>query len=223
MRSRSVIAAAALFSALLAGDALAHSGSFAAPAESGFDAVVEFSKFGVKHIVLGYDHILFLLGLALLCTGLRDVLGLAALFAVSYSLTLIGGTLAGIAVPGDLIDAIIAASVGFVGAQVAFGSPGRRLGRDPRPAAFVFGLAHGLGLSSLVQELRLPGDDLLPSVIGFNLGVEAGQLAVLGLFLAVLMAVRAFPFPAYQRIPAGCALISASAVFVSFLVLGISL
>lgn len=211
--------------ALGAEQGFAHAGSQIVPPEdlSTLGALVEFSKYGVKHILLGYDHLLFLFGLAVLSTGWRDVAAIAGLFALSYSTTLTGGTMIGLAVPGDLIDAVIAVSVGYVGVQIAFGTPGRRPSRDPRPAALVFGLAHGLGLSSLLQDLRLPGDDLLPSVIGFNIGVELGQLAALGAFIGLLAALRAFPFPARERIPAGFALVSAAAVLLSFVVLGVSL
>jgi hydrogenase/urease accessory protein HupE len=233
MRRTGTLALACLIALAAAPAALAHSDPIVVPqGETGAGLALEFGKYGAKHIVLGYDHVLFLLGLAVLCTRLRDVATLAALFFASYSATLIGATVAGVAVPGDLVDGVIALSVAFVGAQIAFGTDsgeagdgakGARLGRDPRPAALVFGLAHGLGLSSLLQELRLPGDDLLPSVLGFNAGVEVGQVAVLLVFVLALRALRAFPFPARQRVPAGFALISAATVFLSFLVTGVSL
>ena len=209
--------------ALAAAPALAHSGAAIEPTGdlSGWAAAVEFAKYGAKHILLGFDHLLFLCGLALLTRRLRDLAAIAGLFALSYSATLIAGTLLGVAVPGELIDAVIAISVGYVGAQVAFGRARQWPGRDPRGPAFAFGLAHGLGLSSLLQELRLPGDELLPSVLGFNAGVELGQLAVILGFLALLAAFRAFPFPARQQIPAGCALISVSVALLAFLGLGV--
>ena len=204
--------------------ALAHTGPIQAPgSQRGLALALDFSRYGAKHILLGYDHILFLLGLAVLCSGLRDVARLAGLFAVAYSTTLIGGTALGVAVPGDLIDAVIALSVAFVGAQIAFGGSHRWLGTDPRGPAFAFGLAHGLGLSSLLQDLRLPGDQLWPSVLGFNLGVEVGQVAVLLAFVGILSAIRAFPLPERQRIPAGCALLAAAAAFLTFLATGVSL
>jgi hydrogenase/urease accessory protein HupE len=205
-------------------EALAHAGIQLAPADdlSAWGAVWEFSKYGAKHILLGYDHLLFLLGLAVLATGLRDVVAIAGYFALSYSTTLIGGTLLGIEVPGAVVEPLIAISVGYVGLQIAFGRLGHWLSRDPRPVALGFGLAHGFGLSSLLQELRLPGDDLLPSVIGFNVGVELGQIAVLLAFMGLLAAARAYPFPARERIPAGFALVSASAVLLAFATLDIS-
>lgn len=209
----------------LAGPALAHSGAPLDPdvEQAGFPLALDFSLYGAKHILLGYDHLLFLAGLALLTTRRRDVLAIAGLFALAYSSTLIGGTLMEVRVPGDIVDAVIALSVGFVGCQIAFGGAVRWLTRDPRGPAFVFGLAHGLGLSSLLQDLRLPGDDLLPSVLGFNLGVELGQLAALAVFIGALAALRAFPFPARERIPAGFALMSASLALCVFLVSGVSL
>jgi hydrogenase/urease accessory protein HupE len=207
--------------------AAAHTGTpITVPPEelSPWEAGVEFSKYGVKHILLGYDHLLFLAGLSLLSTGLRDVAAIIGLFALSYSSTLIGGTLLGLAVPGDLVDAVIAISVGYVGAQIAFGAEGRWwLSRNPRAPALVFGLAHGLGLSSLLQELQLPGDDVLPSVLGFNVGVEVGQIAAIAAFIAALRVARAFPFPRREWIPAGCALASTASVLLAFVGLGLDL
>lgn len=190
---------------------------------SAWEAGWLFSGYGLKHILLGYDHLLFLAGLALVSRRARDVIGVIGVFAIAYSSTLIGGTLAGVSLAGDLIDAVIALSVGFVGAQIAFGKTGGLLGLDPRWPALSFGLAHGLGLSALLQELRLPEDDLLPSILGFNAGVELGQIAVLAGFIALLRAIKAFPFPARQRIPAGFALMSASSFLLAFVVLGVSL
>lgn len=221
-----VALAAIAGTALAAPDVLAHSGSrIAVPPEnlSTLGTVWEFSKYGVKHILLGYDHLLFLIGLSVLSANLRDVVAIVALFAFSYSTTLIGGTLLGVEVPGDLIDAIIAISVGYVGVQIAFGREGGWPSRNPRGPALVFGLAHGLGLSSLLQELQLPGNDVLPSVLGFNVGVEMGQIAVILALVAVLSAAGAFPFPPRERIPAGCALVSAATVLLVFVLTGVSL
>ena len=218
------VAVAFGLSAVCVDAALAHSGSAISPSDStGLALAGEFAGYGVKHILLGYDHLLFLAGLALLTTRMRHLLGVAGLFAVAYSATLVGGTVAGLSVPGDVIDAVIALSVGFVGAQIAFAGSSRWLPPDPRLAALVFGLAHGLGLSTLLQELRLDSDALLPSVVGFNVGVEAGQVGALALFVAMLLAARAFPFPARQRIPAGFALASASATLLVLLVAGVDL
>lgn len=207
----------------MSGLPLAHSGASIEPVGdlSGWQAALEFIGYGAEHIVFGYDHLLFLCGLALLTRGGRDLAAIVGLFAISYSTTLLGATLLGLAIPETLVDAVISASVGYVGAQVAFGKPGGRLGRDPRLPAFVFGLVHGLGLSTLLQELRLPGDELVPSILGFNVGVELGQIAVILAFVGLLALARAFPFPLREQLPAGCALISISATLLAFLGLGV--
>lgn len=209
--------------AIAANDALAHSGqTVTAPsADLSFgEAGLEFGRYGFKHILLGYDHLLFLAGLVLLCSGLRDVARIIGLFAVSYSAALLGSAAVGLALPGEPIDAVIALSVAYVGAQIAFGSPAGWLSRDPGPPAFAFGVAHGLGLSSLLQELRLRGDDLIPSALGFNVGVELGQIAAIAAFVGVLVVARAFPLPARHRIPAGLAFASGAAVLLAYVVLG---
>ena len=178
------------------------------------ELAVDFALYGAEHIAFGYDHLLFLAGITLLSARVRDIAWVVLLFAVAYSSTLVGGALLGIAAPAAVIDTIIGISVGYVGAQLAFGGRVPGLNRDPRGPALVFGLAHGLGLSSLLQDLQLPGDTLLPSALGFNVGVELGQLTVIGILLGGLALFGALPIPARQRIPAGCALISASAVLV---------
>ncbi len=220
-----VVLPAAVIALVAAPVALAHSGAPIGPSEdaSALQAAIDFSRYGIEHILLGYDHLLFLGGLALISTQLRDVVAVVGLFAISYSATLIGGTLLGIVVPGLLIDGVIALSVGFVGLQIAFGSAEGRLPDDPRWPAFCFGLAHGLGLSALLQELRLPGDELLPSIMGFNVGVELGQILAIAAFIGLLALLRAFPFPVRERIPAGFALMSAATVLLAFLVLGVGL
>jgi len=221
-----LLGASAVIFTSIAESAVAHTGGpIQVPTEdlSAWESGVEFLEFGAEHILLGFDHLLFLAGLAVLSRTLRDLIAILGIFAVSYSAFLIGGTLAGLSVPGDLIDAVIAISVGFVGVQIAFGDRYERLPSGPRWPAAVFGIAHGLGLSSLIQELRLPGDDLLPSVIGFNVGVELGQLVAIGAFAAGLYALRAFPFPRRERIPAGFALISAATVLLAFVAFGVGL
>lgn len=198
---------------ILAHSVLAHAGRpIAVPSNelSGFEIAVEFSRYGAEHIALGFDHLLFLAGLSILSVRVRDVVAVVVLFAISYSSTLIGGALLGLTAPAVVIDSIIAISVGFVGAQIAVGGRWPWLTRDPRGPALVFGLAHGLGLSTLLQDLQLPGDQLLPSAVGFNIGVELGQVAVIVLLLGLLALLHRLPLPSHDRVPAGCALISAS-------------
>ncbi|MFA9216370.1 MAG: HupE/UreJ family protein [Sphingomonadaceae bacterium] len=148
-------------------------------------AFVPYLYLGAKHMVTGYDHLLFLAGVIFFLYRLKDVALYVTLFAVGHSTTLLLGVLAGIHANAYAVDAIIGLSVVYK----AFENIGgwRRLGLniDTRAAVLLFGLAHGFGLSTKLQELTLARDGLLVNMIGFNLGVELGQFAALGLMLLV--------------------------------------
>ncbi|HWK53969.1 MAG TPA: HupE/UreJ family protein [Hyphomicrobiales bacterium] len=138
---------------------------------------------GAKHMFTGYDHLLFLAGVIFFLYRLRDVALYVSLFAVGHSLTLLLGVLGGIRADAYLVDALI----GFSVVYKAFDNIGgfERLGWriDNRAAVFVFGLAHGFGLSTKLQDLSLSQDGLIPNMLAFNVGVELGQLAALALIL----------------------------------------
>jgi hypothetical protein len=142
---------------------------------------------GAKHMVTGYDHLLFLVGVIFYLKRLTAVAIFASLFALGHTITLISGVLLGLDVNAYLVDAIIGLSVAYKGFDnlsgfdTLFGeSPNERL------AVFIFGLFHGLGLATKLQDLGLHEDGLLANLISFNLGVELGQLAALIVFVLVL-------------------------------------
>jgi len=142
---------------------------------------------GAKHMVTGYDHLLFLVGVIFYLKRLSAVAIFASLFALGHTITLIGGVLLGLDVNAYLVDAIIGLSVAYKGFdnlngfETLFGeSPNERL------AVFIFGLFHGLGLATKLQDLGLAEDGLLVNLVSFNLGVELGQLAALIVFVVVL-------------------------------------
>lgn len=142
---------------------------------------------GAKHMVTGYDHLLFLVGVIFYLKRLGAVAIFASLFALGHTITLISGVLLGLDVNAYLVDAIIGLSVAYKGFdnlngfETLFGeSPNERL------AVFIFGLFHGLGLATKLQDLGLHEDGLLANLISFNLGVELGQLAALVVFVLVL-------------------------------------
>jgi hypothetical protein len=147
-------------------------------------AVFPFMYLGAKHMVTGYDHLLFLAGVIFFLNRPLDVIKYVTLFAVGHSLTLIVGVLADIRANAYLIDAIIAVSVIYKALE-NMGAL-ERLGRW-RPATqkvvFVFGLFHGFGLATSLQELSLSSDGLLINLLSFNVGVELGQLAALSVML----------------------------------------
>lgn len=147
-------------------------------------AIGPFMYLGAKHMVTGYDHLLFLAGVVFFLSRPMQVVQYVSLFAIGHSMTLLIGVLADISVNAYLIDAIIALSVVYKALENmgAFNSLGRWR-PDTRWAVFIFGLFHGLGLSASLQELNLHPDGLLINLISFNVGVELGQLTALTMIL----------------------------------------
>ena len=145
-----------------------------------------FLYLGAKHMVTGYDHLLFLLGVIFFLYRLKDVLLYVTLFSLGHSTTLIIGVLFDLGVSSYLVDMVIGLSVSYK----AFDNLGgfRKLGVeiDNRIAVGGFGLIHGLGLATKLQALGLNQDGLLPNLIAFNIGVEIGQLIALSLILVVM-------------------------------------
>jgi hypothetical protein len=145
--------------------------------------IVPYMYLGAKHMVTGYDHLLFLAGVIFFLYRLKDVALYVTLFAVGHSTTLLLGVLAGIRADAYIVDAIIGLSVVYKAFENLGGF--RRLGLniDTRAAVLLFGLAHGFGLSTKLQDLSLSADGLVPNMIAFNVGVELGQFAALALIL----------------------------------------
>jgi len=138
---------------------------------------------GAKHMVTGYDHLLFLAGVIFFLYRLKDIALYATLFAVGHSTTLLLGVLSGLHVNAYLVDAIIGLSVVYkalenIGALRRWG-----VTVDSRAAVLVFGLVHGFGLSTKLQDLALSRDGLVGNMIAFNIGVELGQIVSLTLML----------------------------------------
>ena len=167
---------------LVAGPALAHDVSEAdRAAVQGIEgpAFVPFLYLGAKHMVTGYDHILFLIGVVFYLFRLRDVVIYVSMFTIGHSLTLMGGVLLGTGANPYLIDAIIGLSVAYKAVENLGGFRRIGLSIDTRLAVLVFGLFHGMGLATKLQDLAISDNGLLTNLIGFNLGVEVGQVLVL--------------------------------------------
>ena len=139
---------------------------------------------GAKHMVTGYDHLLFLVGVIFFLYKMREVALYVSLFAVGHSLTMIAGVLWNIQVNPYLIDAIIGFSVVYK-ALDNLGWWEKWLGKAPdtRIATLMFGLLHGFGLATKIQEFGIPEDGRLINLLAFNVGVEAGQILALGAIL----------------------------------------
>jgi hypothetical protein len=144
-----------------------------------------FIYLGAKHMVTGYDHLLFLFGVIFFLYRLKDVATYVTLFAVGHSITLLYAVMSGTHVNPFIIDAIIGLSVVYK-ALDNLGAFTRVLGFQPntRLAVWIFGLFHGLGLGTKLQDFSLSADGLVPNILAFNVGVELGQ--VLGLCVILI-------------------------------------
>jgi HupE / UreJ protein len=142
-----------------------------------------FAYLGAKHMVTGYDHLAFLAGVIFLLYRLRDVAVYASLFALGHSMTLLGAVLLGFRANPFMVDAIIGLSVVYKGFENIGGFQRWRWRIDPRAAVLGFGLVHGLGLATKLQELQLSREGLATNLVAFNLGVELGQLAALSIMV----------------------------------------
>jgi hypothetical protein len=164
-----------------------------------------FVYLGAKHMVTGYDHLLFLVGVIFFLYRLREVALYVSLFAIGHSTTLIVGVLAGTNVNPHAVDAVIGLSVAYKGLD-NLGLFERRLGFQPdtRAAVLLFGLVHGFGLATKLQALSISPDGLVPNLIAFNVGVEAGQfLALAAILVAMGYWRRSDSFGAYARVANG--------------------
>lgn len=198
----SLAALAVLVSLLLAGAALAHN---VTEGDAGYvQEVTGFRPFaflylGAKHMVTGYDHLLFLAGVIFFLYRGRDIATYVSLFAVGHSVTMIAGVWWSISINAYIIDAIIAFSVVYkaldnLGAfRLWFG-----VQPDTKAATLIFGLLHGFGLATKIQDYEISPDGLLGNLIAFNLGVEIGQLMALALILLAMRQWRARPAFARQ-------------------------
>jgi len=150
-------------------------------------AVGPFMYLGAKHMVTGYDHLLFLVGVIFFLYRAKDIALYVSLFTIGHSVTLLAGVLGGLQVNAYVIDAIIGLSVVYKGFENVDGFK-RFFGFeiDTRAAVLVFGLFHGLGLATKLQEFTLAQDGLVANIMSFNVGVEIGQmLALTGVFIAL--------------------------------------
>jgi hypothetical protein len=147
--------------------------------------IIPFMYLGAKHMFTGYDHLLFLAGVIFFLYRMKDVALYVTLFAAGHSITLLAGILGGIRADAYIVDAIIGLSVVYKAFENMGGFQRLGINIDTRAAVFIFGLAHGFGLSTKLQDLSLSEQGLVGNMIGFNIGVELGQLGALALILLV--------------------------------------
>jgi HupE / UreJ protein len=149
---------------------------------------------GAKHMVTGYDHLAFLVGVIFFLYRMKDIVQYVSLFTIGHSVTLLAGVLGGIHANPYLIDAIIGSSVVYKAFDNLNGFK-RFFGVQPntRAAVLVFGLFHGLGLATKLQDFSLSPNGLVANIVSFNVGVEMGQVIALTAVLLVLSYWRTRP------------------------------
>ena len=149
-----------------------------------------FLQLGIEHILTGYDHLLFLVGLLVVGRGWRHLVVIVTSFTVAHSLTLVVATLGWVIPPSRLIEALIALTIAYVGIEnlIARDVTGRW------KLTFAFGLIHGFGFASVLREMALPRATLVPSLLMFNVGVEAGQLFVVLMVWPLLHWIQRSPY-----------------------------
>ena len=157
-------------------------------------AVAPLMYLGAKHMVTGYDHLLFLVGVIFFLHRLKDVVQYVSLFTIGHSVTLLAGVLGGIRANPFIIDAVIGLSVAYKAFDNMDGFR-KFLGFQPdtRAAVLLFGLFHGFGLATKLQDFTLPRNGLVANIVSFNVGVEIGQVLALTAVLIGLTVWRTRP------------------------------
>jgi hypothetical protein len=180
-----------------------------------------FLYLGAKHMVTGYDHLLFLAGVIFFLYRMREVALYVTMFSLGHSITLLSGVLAHVAVNPFLVDAVIGLSVVYK-ALDNLGAYRTLLGVQPNTKLMVlgFGLVHGFGLATKLQHLKLSADGLVPNILAFNVGVELGQILALSVILSVMALWRRTPSFRQGAVAANVMIMSAGFVLMGYQIAG---
>ncbi|WP_092034115.1 HupE/UreJ family protein [Marinobacter sp. DSM 26671] len=184
--------------------------------------LLPFIYLGAKHMVTGYDHLLFLAGVIFFLYRMKDVGIYVTLFAVGHSVTLLYGVLSETNVNAYMVDAIIGFSVVYK-ALDNLGAFRRWFGFQPntKAAVLIFGFFHGFGLATKLQDFTLAEDGLVANILAFNVGVEIGQLMALGLILIAMNFWRRTDVFPRQALAANVLLMSAGFMLMGYQLTGL--
>ena len=183
--------------------------------------IIPFIYLGAKHMVTGYDHLLFILGVVFFLYRLKHVALYVTMFSLGHSITLLTGVLSNIHVNPYLVDAVIGLSVAYKafdnlgGFRTVFG-----VQPDNRIAVLAFGLVHGFGLATKLQELKLSKVGLVANMVSFNVGVEIGQLIALGVMLSLIVWWRRQADFARQAVVANALILAAGFLLMQYQLAG---
>ena len=183
--------------------------------------LLPFIYLGAKHMVTGYDHLLFLFGVIFFLYRMKDIGIYVSLFAIGHSVTLLFGVLSGTHVNPYIVDAIIGLSVVYK-ALDNLGAFQRVLGFQPntKAAVLIFGFFHGFGLATKLQEFMSSREGLVPNILAFNVGVEMGQLLALSAILIAMGFWRRSSAFKHQAVAANAMLMAAGFVLVGYQLAG---
>jgi hypothetical protein len=183
--------------------------------------LIPFTYLGAKHMVTGYDHLLFLLGVVFFLYKMKHVAVYVSLFAIGHSTTMLAGVYLGWGIDSFLIDAIIGLSVVYK-ALDNLGAYQRWFGVQPdtKAATLIFGFFHGLGLATKIIDYEIAQDGLLPNLLAFNVGVELGQLVALSMILIVMGFWRRKPSFWKHAYTANVVMMSAGFILIGFQLTG---
>ncbi len=160
-----------------------------------FDVVITYLVLGIEHILAGLDHLLFVLALVMIVTGLRRLIWTITAFTLAHSITLVGATLGWLWLPTTPVEAVIALSILLLAVEIVHRQQGRvgATERWPWLVAFLFGLLHGFGFAGALQEVGLPSQAIPAALLFFNVGVELGQLIFVAVVLLLARLCRPLP------------------------------
>lgn len=183
--------------------------------------LIPFTYLGAKHMVTGYDHLLFLFGVVFFLYRMKHVAIYVSLFAIGHSTTMLAGVHFGWNVSAYLIDAIIGLSVVYK-ALDNLGAYQRWFGFQPntKAATLIFGFFHGLGLATKILDYEIAQDGLIPNLLAFNVGVEIGQLIALAMILIVMGYWRRTPSFWKHAYTANVAMMSAGFILIGYQMTG---
>jgi hypothetical protein len=159
------------------------------------DTLATYTGLGISHILGGFDHLLFVLALLLLIGNLKSLVGAVTAFTLAHSMTLGAAALDLVVIPGPPVEAVIALSIVFVAVEALKKSDvsGSLTARSPWLVSFGFGLIHGLGFGSALSEIGLPKNEIVMALLGFNVGVEIGQLMFISAVLILYFVAMKLP------------------------------
>mgnify|MGYP003382191353 FL=1 len=185
--------------------------------------LIPFLYLGAKHMVTGYDHLLFLFGVIFFLYGMKQIGTYVTLFAIGHSTTMLAGVWFNFGINSYVIDAIIGFSVVYK-ALDNLGAFRAWFGVQPntKVATLIFGFLHGFGLSSKILDYGISPDGLLPNLLAFNVGVEIGQLLALAAILLVMTRWRATPSFARQAYAANVAMMAAGFALMGYQLVGLA-